>query len=70
MQLASLGKERIDEVFDPEKAIHRVVGYYLNHGYFEEWIEKDYEYSILTNKIYKACSGMKASEYKEYKRIS
>lgn len=91
MWLASLGKERIDEVFDPEKAIHRAVEYYLNHGYSEEWIErrlkaildrnkltkvwkdsgieKDYEYGILTNEIYRAWSGMKASEYKEYKGI-
>lgn len=36
MWLASLGKERIDEVFDPEKAIHRGIEYYLNHGYSEE----------------------------------
>lgn len=91
MWLASLGKERIDEVFDPEKAIHRAVEYYLNHGYSEEWIErrlkaildrnkltkvwkdngikKDYEFGILTNEIYKAWSGMKAGEYKDYKGI-
>ena len=28
MWLASLGKERIDEVFDPEIAINRAVNYY------------------------------------------
>ena len=28
MWLASLGKERIDEVFDPEKAIDRAILYY------------------------------------------
>lgn len=32
-------------------------------------ITKDYEYGILTNEIYKSWSGMKASEYKEYKGI-
>lgn len=89
--LASLGKERIDEVFDPEKAIHRAIEYYMNHGYPEEWIErrlkaildrnkltkvwkdngieKTSEYAILTNEIYKAWSGMKASEYKDFKGI-
>lgn len=89
--LAQLGKERIDEVFDPEKAIHRGIEYYINHGYSLDWIErrlkaildrnkltkvwkenginKDYEYGILTNEIYKAWSGMKASEYKEFKGI-
>lgn len=32
-------------------------------------ITQDYEYGILTNEIYKEWSGMKASEYKEYKGI-
>ena len=89
--LAQLGKERIDEVYDPEKAIHRGIEYYINHGYSLDWIErrlkaildrnkltkvwkenginKDYEYGILTNEIYKAWSGMKANEYKEFKGI-
>ena len=31
--LARLGKERIDEVFDPEVAANRVVNYYRNKGY-------------------------------------
>ena len=37
--LASLGKERIDEVFDPEVAINRAVNYYRNKGYTDEWIK-------------------------------
>lgn len=32
MWLASLGKERIDEVFDPEKAIARAIDYYRKKG--------------------------------------
>ena len=32
-------------------------------------IEKEYEYGILTNEIYKTWSGMKASEYKAYKGL-
>jgi len=39
MWLASLGKERIDEVFDPEKAIDRAIDYYRKKGYKDEWIE-------------------------------
>ena len=35
----------------------------------ESGITKDYEYAILTNEIYKSWSGMKASEYKEFKGI-
>ena len=91
MWLATLGKERIDEVFDPELAIRRAVNYYRNRGYSDEWIEKrlkgilnrnkltdvwkdggiteDYEFGILTNEIYQSWSGMKASEYKQFKGI-
>ena len=32
-------------------------------------IEKEYEYGILTNEIYKTWSGMKANEYKAYKGL-
>lgn len=37
--LASLGKERIDEVFDPELAINRAVEYYRKRGYDDKWIK-------------------------------
>ena len=37
--LASLGKERIDEVFNPEIAINRAIDYYRNKGYSDKWIE-------------------------------
>lgn len=38
--LAKLGKERIDEVFDPEVAANRVVNYYRSKGYTDEWIKQ------------------------------
>ena len=39
MWLASLGKERLDEVFDPEIAINRSIDYYRKKGYSDEWIK-------------------------------
>ena len=91
MQLANLGSERIDEVFDPEIAIKRAIEYYRKRGYFDKWIEirlkglldrnkltevwkdggieKNIEYALLTNEIYKSWSGMKANEYKAYKGL-
>ena len=39
MWLASLGKERIDEVFDPEIAVNRAVEYYRKKGYDDKWIK-------------------------------
>ena len=89
--LAQMGKERIDEIFDPEIAIKRAIDYYRKHGYSDKWIEarlkgildrnkltdiwkengikEGYEFAILTNEIYQAWSGMKATEYKDYKNI-
>ena len=89
--LAQMGKERIDEVFDPEIAIKRAIDYYRNRGYSDKWIEArlkgildrnkltdvwkengindGFEFAVLMNEIYQAWSGMKASEYKEYKNI-
>ena len=89
--LAQMGKERIDEIFDPELAVNRAVDYYRNKGYSDKWIEsrlkaildrkkltdvwkengivQNYEYAVLTNEIYQEWSGMKASQYKEYKGI-
>ena len=38
--LANLGSERIDEVFDPEVAANRIVEFYRNKGYTDEWIKQ------------------------------
>ncbi len=37
--LAQMGKERIDEVFDPEIAVTRAVEYYRSRGYDDKWIK-------------------------------
>ena len=50
--LANLGRQEVDNIFDPSKGI-----------------DKNHEYAILTNGIYKSWSGMKANEYKAYKGI-
>ena len=49
--LASLGSERIDEVFDPEIAIKRVIGYYRNRGYSDNWIESRLKTILDRNKL-------------------
>ena len=40
MWLASVGRERIDEVFDPEIAVNRAIDFYRKKGYSDQWIEK------------------------------
>ncbi len=39
IQLAKLGCERIDEIFDPEITINRAISYYRKRGYTYEWIK-------------------------------
>ena len=53
-------KDRLDGIVDRKQ---------LTDIWKEGGITKDYEYGILTNEIYKEWSGMKASEYKEFKGI-
>ena len=36
--LAQLGKERLEEIADPEQAIERAIQTYRNKGYSNEWI--------------------------------
>lgn len=38
--LAKVGADRLDEIADPEKAIHRGVDFYRNKGYPEDWINQ------------------------------
>ena len=38
--LARLGKERIDEVFDPSITVQRAIDTYRTKGYDEDWIKK------------------------------
>ncbi len=38
--LAKVGKERIDEIADPELAVNRAKGIYEKKGYPKDWVEK------------------------------
>lgn len=49
--LAQMGKERIDEVFDPEIAINRAIDYYRNKGYDDKWIEARLKVILDRNKL-------------------
>ena len=51
MWLASLGKARIDEVFDPEIAIKRAINYYRKRGYPDNWIEARLKGILNRNKL-------------------
>ena len=38
--LAKLGRQKIDEVFDPSKGIDEMIDFYLRKGYSMEWIKR------------------------------
>lgn len=46
---ANLGKERLEEIANPDKAVERGRKYFLNQGHSEEWVDKRLN-SIATRK--------------------
>lgn len=64
--LASLGSERIDEVFDPEIAIKRAIDYYRNRGYDDAWIEARLKGILSRNKLTDVCKENGIKENYEY----
>jgi hypothetical protein len=40
MWLAQVGRERIEEIIDPELTIDRTLAIYLKKGYTREWINQ------------------------------
>ncbi len=71
--LAKAGRERIDEIEDPEIGFDRLMVTYHKKGYSKEWINQRLK-SIeirkeLTDEITKAWSGFNVREYKNYKDL-
>ena len=64
--LASLGSERIDEVFDPEIAIARGIDYYRKKGYSDEWIEARIKGMINRKKLTDAWKAAGITEGYEF----
>ena len=66
MWLAKLGKERIDETFDPSVAINRAIEYYRKKGYSDEWIEKRMKSILDRKKLTDAWKEHGIKEGKEF----
>ncbi|HIU11673.1 MAG TPA: Bro-N domain-containing protein [Candidatus Onthocola stercorigallinarum] len=64
--LASLGSERIDEVFDPEIAIARGIDYYRKKGYDDAWIEARIKGMINRKKLTDAWKDAGITEGYEF----
>ena len=64
--LAKLGRQKVDEVFDPSKGIDEMIDFYLKKGYTLEWIESRIKAIIDRKKLTKIWhdGGVKnGSEY-------
>ncbi len=64
--LASLGNERVNEIFDPSAAINRAVQYYRDKGYSDDWIEKRIRSIINRKKLTDGWKSGGISEDYEY----
>ena len=64
--LAKLGRQKVDEVFDPSKGIDEMIDFYLKKGYALEWIEARIKTIIDRKKLTKLwhdCGVKDESEY-------
>ncbi len=64
--LARLGREKIDEVFDPSKGIDQMIDFYLKKGYSLEWIETRIKAIIDRKILTKVWQDNGIKEGKEY----
>lgn len=62
MWLAEVGKERIDEIIDPEITIDRALETYLKKGYSREWINQRLQAIQVRKELTDTCQdhGVKA----------
>ena len=64
--LAKLGRQKVDEVFDPSKGIDEMVDFYLKKGYTLEWIEVRIKAIIDRKKLTKVWHDNGVKEGDEY----
>ena len=64
--LAKLGREEVDNVFDPSKGIDKMIDYYLKKGYTLEWIEARIKAIIDRKKLTKVWHDNGVKSNKEY----
>ena len=66
MWLAEVGKERIDEIVDPELTIDRALETYLKKGYTREWINQRLQAIQVRKELTDAWQDHGIREGKEY----
>jgi len=64
--LAKLGRQEVDNVFDPSKGIDKMIDYYLKKGYTLEWIEARIKAIIDRKKLTKVWNDNGITENYEF----
>jgi len=64
--LAKLGRQEVDNIFDPSKGIDKMIDYYLRKGYTLEWIEARIKAIINRKKLTNTWKENGIEENKEY----
>jgi len=64
--LSKLGREEVDNVFDPSKGIDKMIDYYLKRGYTLDWIEARIKAIINRKKLTNAWKENGIKENVEY----
>ena len=64
--LAKLGRQKVDEVFDPSKGVDEMIDFYLKKGYTLEWIEARIKAIIDRKKLTKVWNDSGIHDEKEY----
>ncbi|MDI9520765.1 MAG: BRO family protein [Bacillota bacterium] len=66
MWLAQVGKERVDEIIDPELTIDRALKTYLQKGYTREWINQRLQAIQVRKELTDAWQDHGVNEGREY----
>lgn len=66
MWLAEVGKERVDEIIDPELTIDRALETYVRKGYSREWINQRLQAIQVRKELTDAWQDHGVKEGKEY----
>ena len=70
MWLAEVGKERIDEIIDPELTIDRALETYLQKGYSREWINQRLQAIQVRKELTDTWQAHGVAEGKEYASLT
>lgn len=68
--LARVGKERLDEMADPEKALDRGMSYYQEKGYTDEWIKQRLQSKAIRDELTDEWKRVGISDSKDYATLT